>query len=268
MFQQSIVHAMYNSTLDHPISSFFLFEQVVVINTFKWKELMLLLSWSKTFRVMISFTGVLAALGHFDYRTDLHRILPFFKLMRTKFFEVQDSCLCVFADNKVIPKVILCLPPSLNPLHDPLFLLSIKSLDLEMKIKNWGSVHKSRVQVIFFNLFFETPQFVCLWIWTKSMKTCLLCSLSTFFYGFHYKPCCRVPFSFFFHYGLTYDDFQGFFYVELSKWDSFHTVFHFHLNELLSLFSSPFDVTRLFLFTCGNSFLFRWGFSLLLFWVF
>jgi hypothetical protein len=113
---------------------------------------------------MISFTWVLAALGDFDSRTDLHLILPFFKLMRTKKIEVQDSFLCIFADNKVIPKVILLLPPSLNPLYDPLFLLSVKSLDLEMKIKNWGSVQKSRIQVKKFNLFFETPQFVCLWI--------------------------------------------------------------------------------------------------------
>jgi hypothetical protein len=45
----------------------FLFEEVVVINTFnKWKELMVLLSWSKTFPVIISFTWVLAALGDFD----------------------------------------------------------------------------------------------------------------------------------------------------------------------------------------------------------
>jgi hypothetical protein len=63
---------MYNSTLDHPISLFFLFEEVVVINTFKWKELMVLLSWSKTLSVMISFAGVLAALGDFDYTQSCH----------------------------------------------------------------------------------------------------------------------------------------------------------------------------------------------------
>jgi hypothetical protein len=63
---------MYNSTLDHPISLFFLFEEVVVINTFKWKELMVLLSWSKTLSVMISFAGVLAALGDFDYTRSCH----------------------------------------------------------------------------------------------------------------------------------------------------------------------------------------------------
>jgi hypothetical protein len=69
---------MYNSTLDHPSSLFFLFEEVVVINTLKWKELMVLLSWSKTFPVMISFAGVLAALGDFHYRTNLHPIFCHF----------------------------------------------------------------------------------------------------------------------------------------------------------------------------------------------
>jgi hypothetical protein len=41
---------------------FFLFEEATVINTFKWKELMVFLSCSKTFPVKIGFAGVLAAL--------------------------------------------------------------------------------------------------------------------------------------------------------------------------------------------------------------
>jgi hypothetical protein len=78
---------MFNSTLDHPISLIFLFEEVVVINTFnKCKELMVLLSWSKTFPVMISFTWVLAALGDFDYATDLHPSSAIFQVNENRIF--------------------------------------------------------------------------------------------------------------------------------------------------------------------------------------